>query len=132
MRRYIEQLQKRHPHEKRRFSLNAAAIIVGFIFVVWISTLGVRLTQQISDSTSSGNDNNSSSSGNGSSLVAAVADAGSALVRQAGHLTAEVSSIGAGNMNWDGSTTTSAATPVGTATVIEVPTTTDDTAAGNQ
>ncbi len=129
MKRYIAQLRQRHPHEKRRFSLNAAAIIVGFIFIVWISTLGVRLTQQISDSTSSGSNNNS---GNGSSLVAAVADAGSAIARQAGHLTAEVSSIGAGNMNWDGSTTTSTATPVGAATVIEVPTTTDDTAAGNQ
>ena len=125
MRRYIEQLKARPSHEKRRFSLHASAVIVGIIFVGWISTLGMRLARDSSGAQVAGADDN-----NGPHLVAAVQEAGSAISQQGGQIRAAVSGLGQSQMNWtsanadasDSTATAPRAVPATpSATVIEVP-----------
>lgn len=46
MRRYIEQLHTKDPHERRAHAMRVALGITGAIFFVWITTLSVRLASQ--------------------------------------------------------------------------------------
>ncbi|HEX8993858.1 MAG TPA: hypothetical protein VF803_01245 [Candidatus Paceibacterota bacterium] len=118
MKRYIEHLKTRPPHERHRFSLSAAAVIVGVIFVAWISTLGMRLSQE-SSQPSADTDNS------GASLVAAVSDAVGAISQKASDLKSGISSVGGSDMDWNTPTSTVVLPPAPAATVIDVPTTTD-------
>ena len=43
MRRYLEHIRSREPHERRRHALGLASVITGVFFVAWVATLGVRL-----------------------------------------------------------------------------------------
>jgi hypothetical protein len=46
MKAYLHHLRtERTPHERRRIAMQAAAVITGFMFFVWLSTLGMRLAQ---------------------------------------------------------------------------------------
>lgn len=40
---YVSHLHARPAHHRRRFSMQAAALITVAVFLVWLSTLGVRL-----------------------------------------------------------------------------------------
>ncbi|HEV8677429.1 MAG TPA: hypothetical protein VN701_01175 [Candidatus Paceibacterota bacterium] len=43
MKKYIEQVRQRPPHERRQAALKIAASVSGVIFLGWLATLGVRL-----------------------------------------------------------------------------------------
>lgn len=43
MRRYLEHMHTREPHERRKHALHVATAITGLLFVGWVATLGVRL-----------------------------------------------------------------------------------------
>jgi hypothetical protein len=43
MKRYIEKIQAKPPHERRETALRIATSVTGVIFVGWLATLGVRL-----------------------------------------------------------------------------------------
>ncbi len=43
MKQYIQKLHAREAHEKRRYSMRAAAVAIAIIFLVWTMTLGIRL-----------------------------------------------------------------------------------------
>lgn len=43
MKKYIENIQQKPPHERREAAMRIAASITGVIFVGWLATLGVRL-----------------------------------------------------------------------------------------
>jgi hypothetical protein len=46
MKKYIEHLKNdRTPHERRRTAMQIASIVTAFVFVVWVSTLGLRYAQ---------------------------------------------------------------------------------------
>jgi hypothetical protein len=76
MRRYFENLHARPAHEKRQFSMQVAGMLTALIFVVWISTLGVRLADGIAKN------NDSNDSADTAGLIAATAAAGSDLQQQ--------------------------------------------------
>lgn len=44
MKRYIEHIQTREPHERRTHALRVSSAVVAVVFVGWIATLGLRLT----------------------------------------------------------------------------------------
>lgn len=44
MRRYIEHMQSKDPHERRVHALRVASVITGGVFAVWLATLGGRLS----------------------------------------------------------------------------------------
>jgi hypothetical protein len=43
MRRYIEHMRQKDPHERRTHALRVASVVTGAVFVVWVATLGARL-----------------------------------------------------------------------------------------
>ncbi len=43
MRRYLEHMHNKDPHERRAHALKVASAVTGLVFMVWIATLGVRL-----------------------------------------------------------------------------------------
>lgn len=44
MRRYIEHIKNtREPHQRRQHAMQVAGVLTGTLFVVWLSTLGIRL-----------------------------------------------------------------------------------------
>ncbi len=45
MKKFIERVKQRPPHERREVAMRIAATITGVIFVGWVATLGMRLTQ---------------------------------------------------------------------------------------
>ena len=128
MRRYIEQLHAKEPHQKREFAAHAAAALTGVIFLVWISTLGARLASGGVAPTLAGTD--------ASSLVAATAQAGAAFQNQiqsfgtsaqggdsqpATVQSADQSAGGSGQGLYSTSTTDTSNTDSGGATVIGTP-----------
>lgn len=116
MRRIIEHIQNKPPHEKRHFSMQASAILVGMIFLGWISTLGLRLSDTNTPTVARASDQNIG-------LVAAVYGASSMISEQVGKIRATVASVGQGSVSWDGTGQTSAAVqpPVPSASVLAIP-----------
>jgi hypothetical protein len=55
MKRYIENMHKREPHERRAHALRVASAVTMVVFVGWLATLGLRLA-----SVSGGEDGNPS------------------------------------------------------------------------
>ncbi|HVZ76191.1 MAG TPA: hypothetical protein VG934_02910 [Candidatus Paceibacterota bacterium] len=46
MKAYIEKLQnEKTPHERRQLALQVAGVVTALLFVGWLGTLGVRLSQ---------------------------------------------------------------------------------------
>jgi len=43
MKKMIENVKQRPPHERREFAMRVALSVTGVIFVGWLATLGVRL-----------------------------------------------------------------------------------------
>ncbi len=43
MRRYLEHMHSREPHERRKHALHVATIVTSLVFVGWAATLGMRL-----------------------------------------------------------------------------------------
>lgn len=74
MKKYIQKLHAQPPHQKREFAVHAAAVVTAAIFLVWLSTLGVRFLNSDTSTTFAGTD-----AGN---LIAATAAAGAALQGQ--------------------------------------------------
>ncbi len=44
MKKFIESVKQRPPHERRQVAMRIAASITGVIFIGWVATLGVRLS----------------------------------------------------------------------------------------
>ena len=44
MKRYIEHMQTKDPHQRRTHAMQVAGALTAVVFVVWITTLGFRLT----------------------------------------------------------------------------------------
>ena len=42
MKKYIESVQQRDPHERRVFAMRVAGVVTGMLFFVWLTTLGLR------------------------------------------------------------------------------------------
>lgn len=74
MRKYIEKLHTRPIHEKREFAVHAAAGVTALVFLVWLSTLGVRMATSNPQTTLAGSD--------AANLIAATAAAGTAFQAQ--------------------------------------------------
>jgi hypothetical protein len=50
MKKYLERLRnEKTPHERRAFAMRVASVVTALFFVVWITTLGVRLAQHNED-----------------------------------------------------------------------------------
>lgn len=50
MRQYIEHLRnEKTPHERRAFAMRIAGVLTAMVFVVWITTLGFRLSDYNTD-----------------------------------------------------------------------------------
>jgi len=47
MKEYIKNLHARPSHEKRRYSMRVAAACTAAVFLIWLSTLGLRLQNNI-------------------------------------------------------------------------------------
>lgn len=43
MKKYLEKMRQKDPHERHREAMRISGVITGVIFVGWISTLGFRL-----------------------------------------------------------------------------------------
>ena len=53
MKRYIQHIKDtRDPHQRRQHAMQVAGVITGALFVVWLGTLGYRLTNQTDAATS--------------------------------------------------------------------------------
>ena len=78
MKQYIQKLHARPSHEKRRYSMRAAAVAIAIIFLVWIMTLGIRL-QGMAGGTAS-------TAGDTSSLSAMTAAVGSDISEKFGQI----------------------------------------------
>ena len=46
MRRNIEPLKSKEPHQRRQHALRMAGVATAMVFLIWISTLGVRIASQ--------------------------------------------------------------------------------------
>lgn len=44
MRKYLEHMQNKDPHERRAHALRVAGAVVAVVFVGWLGTLGMRLS----------------------------------------------------------------------------------------
>lgn len=44
MKRYLEHIKSKPPHDRRQHAMQLSAGIVAVVFVVWISTLGIRFS----------------------------------------------------------------------------------------
>ena len=53
MKNYIKQMHEKPAHERRRFSMRMAVGITTAVFLVWLSTLGLRLAGDPTDQQSS-------------------------------------------------------------------------------
>jgi hypothetical protein len=42
MKKYFDHMRSKSPHERRQHAMQVAGIITALVFVVWVSTLGVR------------------------------------------------------------------------------------------
>jgi hypothetical protein len=51
MRRYIEHIKAKEPHERRASAMRWALLCTAGLFFVWITTLGVRLTAHMPHTT---------------------------------------------------------------------------------
>ena len=61
MKRYLDHMKTKSPHERRQHAMQVSAGVVALVFVAWISTIGLRFSstpQSISDTS---NDNTSQS-----------------------------------------------------------------------
>lgn len=47
MRRYIEHMHSKEPHERRQHAVRMAGVITGGLFVLWLGTFSVRLAPQL-------------------------------------------------------------------------------------
>jgi hypothetical protein len=56
MKRYLEHIKSKPPHERRQHAAQISAGIVAVVFVVWISTIGLRFAS--TPSQTAGGDNN--------------------------------------------------------------------------
>ncbi len=90
MRRYFEHLHRQEPHKKREFSAHAAAGVTLLVFLVWVSTLGVRLSQT--------GVSNPIANTDAASLVAATAQAGQAFQNQMQSISQSGSTDTSGNL----------------------------------
>lgn len=43
MKRYFEHMQSKDPHERRQHAMRVAGVLTAVVFVVWVTTLGMRL-----------------------------------------------------------------------------------------
>lgn len=43
MKKYFNHIQSKPPHERRQHAIQVASVFTALVFVVWITTLGVRL-----------------------------------------------------------------------------------------
>lgn len=43
MKKYLNHIQTKSPHERRQHAIQVASIFTALLFVVWVTTLGVRL-----------------------------------------------------------------------------------------
>lgn len=43
MKKYFNHIQNKPPHERRQHAIQIATVFTALVFVVWITTLGVRL-----------------------------------------------------------------------------------------
>ncbi|MEK7613138.1 MAG: hypothetical protein AAB449_03275 [Patescibacteria group bacterium] len=46
MKRYIEHMHTKEPHERRAHAMRVALLATAALFFVWMTTLGVRLASQ--------------------------------------------------------------------------------------
>lgn len=46
MKRYIEHVQSRDPHDRRVHAMRLAGTVTAAVFAVWITTLGFRLSAE--------------------------------------------------------------------------------------
>lgn len=43
MKRYLNHIQSKPPHERRQHAVQIASVFTAFVFVAWVATLGMRL-----------------------------------------------------------------------------------------
>ncbi|HEV7449633.1 MAG TPA: hypothetical protein VGP13_03810 [Candidatus Paceibacterota bacterium] len=43
MKKYVDHIIAKEPHERRRHAMQLAGILTAMVFVVWITTLGLRI-----------------------------------------------------------------------------------------
>lgn len=43
MKRYFEHMHSKDPHERRQHAMQVAGVLTAAVFVVWVTTLGMRL-----------------------------------------------------------------------------------------
>jgi len=91
MHRVLENLHGRPTHEKRRISLQIAAGVTAAVFLVWVSTLGVRLA---------GSAESEVTAQASSPFVAAVAAAGGVVKDQVSKAASVISGAGSGDVSW--------------------------------
>ena len=46
MKRYLEHMQNKDPHERRTHALHVASAVTALVFVAWLGTLGMRLAPE--------------------------------------------------------------------------------------
>ena len=44
MKKYFDHIQTKEPHDRRQHAMQLAGVITALVFVVWITTLGFRLS----------------------------------------------------------------------------------------
>lgn len=59
MKRYLEHMQQKSAHERRRHAMQVAGVLTAIVFAGWVSTLGMGLSSQ--SATVAGSDNNTQS-----------------------------------------------------------------------
>ncbi|MGH7141291.1 MAG: hypothetical protein ACREGH_01490 [Minisyncoccia bacterium] len=82
MKKYLQKINAKKPHERRELAAYAAAGVTGLVAIVWFSTLGGRL---VSGGASP------SGSGDTAGLMAATAEAGAAFQNQLQNLESDTS-----------------------------------------
>jgi len=46
MKKYFKHIQNKPPHERRQHAVQVAGVCTALVFVVWVTTLGMRLAHQ--------------------------------------------------------------------------------------
>ncbi len=54
MRKYLAHIKSKSPHDRRQHAAQLSAGIVAIVFVVWISTIGLRFASTPSDTANNG------------------------------------------------------------------------------
>jgi hypothetical protein len=49
MKRYIQHIKSKPPHDRRQHAMQLSAGVVAIVFVVWISTIGIRFASSPSE-----------------------------------------------------------------------------------